>query len=111
MRLATVLGYIVSVSTPAVVLSIYYIFFWDPRYLERFPANASMDAGPRHLPGDAEPIRGSYRPAHKVCATPFLIALSFWAVYNLLLFRVISGAEKGYLGPGTGTKGNQKLSN
>uniref|UniRef100_A0A914WHP5 Transmembrane protein n=1 Tax=Plectus sambesii TaxID=2011161 RepID=A0A914WHP5_9BILA len=34
-RLATVFGYIVSVCSPAVGLSIYYIYVWDPKYIER----------------------------------------------------------------------------
>ncbi|CEF63405.1 Hypothetical protein SRAE_1000166700 [Strongyloides ratti] len=35
-RFVTVIGYIICVSLPAVCLSIYYINFWDPRYIDKF---------------------------------------------------------------------------
>uniref|UniRef100_A0A0N5B5T8 Uncharacterized protein n=1 Tax=Strongyloides papillosus TaxID=174720 RepID=A0A0N5B5T8_STREA len=35
-RFVTVIGYIFCVSLPAVCLSIYYINFWDPRYIDKF---------------------------------------------------------------------------
>uniref|UniRef100_A0A914W4K8 Transmembrane protein INAFM2 n=1 Tax=Plectus sambesii TaxID=2011161 RepID=A0A914W4K8_9BILA len=48
-RLATVFGYIISVCSPAVGLSIYYIYVWDPKYIERFPSplNASKIPPPQ----------------------------------------------------------------
>ncbi|CAB3398752.1 unnamed protein product [Caenorhabditis bovis] len=36
-RFVTVLGYIFAVSLPAVSLSIYYIYVWDPGYIAKFP--------------------------------------------------------------------------
>ncbi|CAI2354712.1 unnamed protein product [Caenorhabditis sp. 36 PRJEB53466] len=36
-RLITVFGYILSVSLPAISLSIYYIYVWDPGYITRYP--------------------------------------------------------------------------
>uniref|UniRef100_A0A0N4ZRE2 Uncharacterized protein n=1 Tax=Parastrongyloides trichosuri TaxID=131310 RepID=A0A0N4ZRE2_PARTI len=35
-RFVTVIAYIFCVSLPAVCLSIYYINFWDPRYIDKF---------------------------------------------------------------------------
>uniref|UniRef100_A0A915K484 Transmembrane protein n=1 Tax=Romanomermis culicivorax TaxID=13658 RepID=A0A915K484_ROMCU len=35
-RLATVIGYLISVCMPAVALSIYYIGFWNPQYDAKF---------------------------------------------------------------------------
>ena len=34
-RLLTVLGYVVCVSLPAIALSIYYIYIWDPDYISK----------------------------------------------------------------------------
>lgn len=31
-RLATVVGYLISVCIPAIALSVYYVGFWDPQY-------------------------------------------------------------------------------
>ncbi|VDK51096.1 unnamed protein product [Cylicostephanus goldi] len=36
-RFVTVLGYIFFVSLPAISLSIYYIYIWDPGYINKFP--------------------------------------------------------------------------
>uniref|UniRef100_A0A914ZQG0 Transmembrane protein INAFM2 n=1 Tax=Parascaris univalens TaxID=6257 RepID=A0A914ZQG0_PARUN len=36
-RFGTVVGYIFFVSLPAVALSIYYIYIWDPGYVTKFP--------------------------------------------------------------------------
>uniref|UniRef100_A0A0K0ELF6 EGF-like domain-containing protein n=1 Tax=Strongyloides stercoralis TaxID=6248 RepID=A0A0K0ELF6_STRER len=35
-RFVTVIAYIICVSLPAICLSIYYINFWDPRYIDKF---------------------------------------------------------------------------
>ncbi|EFP08930.1 hypothetical protein CRE_18031 [Caenorhabditis remanei] len=37
-RIITVLGYILSVSLPAISLSVYYIYIWDPGYITKYPA-------------------------------------------------------------------------
>ncbi|CAD6187002.1 unnamed protein product [Caenorhabditis auriculariae] len=36
-RFVTVLGYIISVSLPAISLSFYYLYVWDPSYIAKFP--------------------------------------------------------------------------
>ncbi|CAJ0591272.1 unnamed protein product [Cylicocyclus nassatus] len=36
-RFVTVLGYIFFVSLPAISLSIYYVYIWDPGYINKFP--------------------------------------------------------------------------
>ncbi|OZC12208.1 hypothetical protein X798_00729 [Onchocerca flexuosa] len=36
-RFCTVIGYIFFVSLPATSLSIYYIWIWNPEYINRFP--------------------------------------------------------------------------
>uniref|UniRef100_A0A0R3RQ50 Uncharacterized protein n=1 Tax=Elaeophora elaphi TaxID=1147741 RepID=A0A0R3RQ50_9BILA len=36
-RFCTVIGYIFFVSLPAISLSIYYIWIWNPDYISRFP--------------------------------------------------------------------------
>ncbi|CAP19333.1 Anti-sigma factor [Caenorhabditis elegans] len=38
-RFITVLGYILSVSLPAISLSVYYIYIWDPGYITKYPAD------------------------------------------------------------------------
>ncbi|CAJ0577198.1 unnamed protein product, partial [Mesorhabditis spiculigera] len=42
-RFITVLGYIVFVSLPAVCLSIYYVYIWDPQYLKNFPNHTMVN--------------------------------------------------------------------
>jgi len=43
-RLATVVGYLISVCIPAIALTVYYVGFWDPQYKTKFQVNDS--AGP-----------------------------------------------------------------
>uniref|UniRef100_A0A1I7TS82 Transmembrane protein n=1 Tax=Caenorhabditis tropicalis TaxID=1561998 RepID=A0A1I7TS82_9PELO len=38
-KFITVLGYILSVSLPAISLSVYYIYIWDPGYITKYPAD------------------------------------------------------------------------
>ncbi|KHJ93498.1 hypothetical protein OESDEN_06590 [Oesophagostomum dentatum] len=50
-RFVTVLGYIFFVSLPAVSLSVYYIYIWDPGYINKFPpevinASSSIHVAP-----------------------------------------------------------------
>ncbi|VDM83441.1 unnamed protein product [Strongylus vulgaris] len=48
-RFVTVLGYIFFVSLPAVSLSIYYIYIWDPGYINKFPPEAFNSSSPIHI--------------------------------------------------------------
>ncbi|PIO72625.1 hypothetical protein TELCIR_05440, partial [Teladorsagia circumcincta] len=47
-RFVTVLGYIFFVSLPAVSLSIYYIYIWDPGYINKFPPEVINSSLPIH---------------------------------------------------------------
>ncbi|WKY08927.1 hypothetical protein Q1695_001811 [Nippostrongylus brasiliensis] len=47
-RFVTVLGYIFFVSLPAVSLSIYYVYIWDPGYISKFPAEVINNSNPVH---------------------------------------------------------------
>ncbi|KJH43249.1 hypothetical protein DICVIV_10741 [Dictyocaulus viviparus] len=47
-RLLTVLGYIFFVSLPAVSLSVYYIYIWDPGYINKFQHNLMNHSNPIH---------------------------------------------------------------
>ncbi|PAV76249.1 hypothetical protein WR25_02168 [Diploscapter pachys] len=42
-RLLTVLGYVVCVSLPAIALSIYYVYIWDPDYISKFPRGVNIN--------------------------------------------------------------------
>ncbi|VDO31803.1 unnamed protein product [Haemonchus placei] len=47
-RFVTVLGYIFFVSLPAVSLSVYYIYIWDPGYINKFPPEIANSSFPIH---------------------------------------------------------------
>ncbi|KAK5969267.1 hypothetical protein GCK32_011382 [Trichostrongylus colubriformis] len=47
-RFVTVLGYIFFVSLPAVSLSVYYIYVWDPGYIKKFPPEIINNSLPVH---------------------------------------------------------------
>ncbi|XGW03998.1 hypothetical protein V3C99_015273, partial [Haemonchus contortus] len=47
-RFVTVLGYIFFVSLPAVSLSVYYIYIWDPGYINKFPPEIANSSLPIH---------------------------------------------------------------
>ncbi|KAL6740954.1 hypothetical protein Aduo_014257 [Ancylostoma duodenale] len=48
-RFVTVLGYIFFVSLPAVSLSVYYVYIWDPGYINKFPAEVINASAPVHM--------------------------------------------------------------
>ncbi|KAK6753748.1 hypothetical protein RB195_013001 [Necator americanus] len=48
-RFVTVLGYIFFVSLPAVSLSIYYVYIWDPGYINKFPSEIINTSSPVHV--------------------------------------------------------------
>ncbi|KAE9414904.1 hypothetical protein Angca_009212 [Angiostrongylus cantonensis] len=51
-RFVTVLGYIFFVSLPAVSLSVYYIYLWDPGYIQKFQREVINYSVPIHKAPD-----------------------------------------------------------
>ncbi|KAK6013434.1 hypothetical protein OSTOST_21249, partial [Ostertagia ostertagi] len=73
-RFVTVLGYIFFVSLPAVSLSVYYIYIWDPGYINKFPPEVINSSLPIHkaailstrLERNADPMAMSSLTPHPI---------------------------------------------
>ncbi|VDL63193.1 unnamed protein product [Nippostrongylus brasiliensis] len=70
-RFVTVLGYIFFVSLPAVSLSIYYVYIWDPGYISKFPAEVINNSNPVHkIPILSSRLERNADPAEPLKTTP-----------------------------------------
>ncbi|XP_066961786.1 uncharacterized protein [Macrobrachium rosenbergii] len=53
-RLLTVIAYVISVSMAAIILSLYYVFLWDPQLKYSNTEKAKMDSSPFATPDTGE---------------------------------------------------------
>lgn len=68
-RLATVFGYMIAVSMPAVILSVYYTCFWNPNYAEQFnKTDKQLERNRRDLTNN----KNSQSPVHPIESPPTL---------------------------------------